>query len=145
MAVLPPLHLSFFVLSAPILYYYCSSHTLSVIILYAHAFCIAIWFSSIPEIRLLLHNILGLSSGEQFVTSADEMYGLQHAIYNMRVNPPTYWFNMGLWDGSNQNFADACRALVYKVIDQLGGHAKVDDTRLLGTAIELFVPILDMN
>jgi len=78
----------------------------------------------------LLQNILGFSSGKGLSLSG-EMYGLQHTVYNLKPLPQTYWFNMGLWDGSNQTFADACRNLVHKVMSELGGHAQVDNSRLL--------------
>lgn len=131
MAVRPPLPLTAFLLGGPILYYLYSNLAVSTIIIYAHSFCVAIWLCSIPEIRLLLQNILGFSSGKGLSLSG-EMYGLQHTVYNLKPLPQTYWFNMGLWDGSNQTFADACRNLVHKVMSELGGHAQVDNSRLLG-------------
>jgi hypothetical protein len=60
------------------------------------------------------------------------MYGLQHTLYNIDVSPQAYWFNMGLWDEQNMVFADACRALVHKVMDALDGQNKMRNSRVLG-------------
>ncbi|KAF9166659.1 hypothetical protein DFQ26_007232 [Actinomortierella ambigua] len=54
------------------------------------------------------------------------MYGLQHAFLNLEVTG--WWFNMGLWpDKSEQQqrttrlpFRDACKALVRKVVHDIG-------------------------
>lgn len=132
MAVFPPIPLATFILSAPILYHLFNAYALSVIILYAHSACIVIWLTSIPEIRLLLQTILGFPSGGAISHSPNEMYGLQHTLYNIDVSPQAYWFNMGLWDEQNMGFAEACRALVQKVMDALDDRNKMRNSRVLG-------------
>jgi hypothetical protein len=132
MAVFPPAPLATVILSAPILYYFCSHHTLSGVILYVHSVCVTIWLTSIPEIRLLLQTFLGFPSSKPISHSRNEMYGLQNTLYNIDISPKGLWFNMGFWDGQNLQFSEACRALVHKVIDGLGGQENVHNARALG-------------
>jgi hypothetical protein len=129
---LPPPLISVFLVLAPVIYWFCSQYAYSIIILYAHAFTLSIWLCSVAEIRLLCQQLLGFTPGKSRTSSDNGMYGLQHTLYNVHLVPETFWFNMGYWDNNTETFAQACRALVRKVMTQMGSHHH--SSRILGNA-----------
>ncbi|KAJ5355498.1 uncharacterized protein N7496_012710 [Penicillium cataractarum] len=44
-----------------------------------------------------------------------KVYGLDHAVLNVRLPPETMWMNMGYWEDT-QNFPEACQALLDQVL-----------------------------
>lgn len=119
---LPPPVISVILVTAPIIYHFCSHYAYSIIIIYTHAFILSIWLCSIAEFRLLCQELLGLGPGKSTTGSENDMYGLQHTLYNVQVVPETFWFNMGYWNSDTQSFAQACQLLVRKVMTQMGKH-----------------------
>lgn len=129
---LPPPVISVILVTAPIIYHFCSHYAYSIIIIYTHAFILSIWLCSIAEFRLLCQELLGLGPGKSTTGSENDMYGLQHTLYNVQVVPETFWFNMGYWNSDTQSFAQACQLLVRKVMTQMGKHQQKG--RILGNA-----------
>ncbi|KAF3401584.1 hypothetical protein F1880_010030 [Penicillium rolfsii] len=44
-----------------------------------------------------------------------KVYGLDHALLNVQLPPPTMWMNMGYWKETN-DFPEACQALLDQVL-----------------------------
>ncbi|PKY01912.1 hypothetical protein P168DRAFT_272668 [Aspergillus campestris IBT 28561] len=53
----------------------------------------------------------------RFFARVDEkkLYGLDHAILNLEVPPPSMWMNMGYWEHTD-SFREACEALLDQVL-----------------------------
>ncbi|KAK2821781.1 hypothetical protein FQN49_007680 [Arthroderma sp. PD_2] len=55
------------------------------------------------------------------VTQDASLYGLDHAVLNIRLPPTTMWMNMGYWKHVNDaQFPEACAALLERVLESAG-------------------------
>ncbi|KAG2236772.1 S-adenosyl-L-methionine-dependent methyltransferase [Thamnidium elegans] len=96
----------------------CTNGLIKDILLYSHAL-------GISCILYLLINQVNTTTTEK-----NELYGLRHLLFNLRLPPTTLWFNMGLWDKPDLTFPQACENLVHAV-------AKVMDIKPVSTVLDV--------
>ncbi|KAL4767674.1 hypothetical protein BDW60DRAFT_146129 [Aspergillus nidulans var. acristatus] len=60
-------------------------------------------------------NLLSILRKSKSTTSASSVYGLDHAVLNLPVPPPSMWMNLGYWKDTT-DFPTACAALLDQVL-----------------------------
>jgi hypothetical protein len=86
--------------------------TIKSILLYLHALGIA-------SIIYLLINLPPASINQALSMNQNEIYGLRHLLFNLKLPPKTLWFNMGLWNKEGLSFPEACENLVHTVAEKM--------------------------
>lgn len=77
--------------------------------------CTDVW-----RYTLLYLHAIGLVCLVMFGSSkSNDMYSLNHVVFNLVIPPKTLWFNMGLWDNDALEFPEACESLATAVINRL--------------------------
>ncbi|KAI8976206.1 S-adenosyl-L-methionine-dependent methyltransferase [Pilobolus umbonatus] len=96
-----------FILS--LLLFTCTGGYTQTVLAYVHGFILCM------SVYVYLNTYHGEKSSKN-----NEMYGLQHTLFNIEIPPRTYWFNMGLWDKENLTYPQACENLVVTVAEIIG-------------------------